>query len=155
MCRFSDRIAYLAHDVQDALRGEVITAADIPRAAIETFGEPGRAWISSMIESVVAESLRQGDVAMEPAKLEVMNDLRDFMFERVYLRPDMGPQRRRAKEIVHGLVRYFAEHPDEIPDTYRQAEADITTQVIDYVAGMTDRFAVSTYDRLFRPRLFD
>ena len=155
LCRYSDRIAYLAHDVQDALRAGVLTRDDMPQAAIETFGEPGRDWISSMMDSVVAESLRTGDIAMEPGRLDVMHQLRAFMFERVYLRPDMEPQRRRAKDVVHGLVEYFAAHPEDIPDTYRHDEADTMTQVIDYVAGMTDRFAVRTHDQLFRPSLFD
>lgn len=153
--RYADRIAYLAHDAEDALRAGVLDRADLPAEAIAAFGEPGRQWIESMIVSVLEESMRTGEIAMEPERLAVMHELRTFMFERVYLRPEMEPQRRRATEIVHDLVTYYLAHPDDIPASYRHDEADATTQVLDYVAGMTDRFAIRTHDGLFRPRLFD
>ncbi len=153
--RFADRIAYLSHDAEDALRAGVLTRTDFPADAITTFGEPGRQWIETMITAVVEESLRTNTISMEPALLDVMGGLRSFMFERVYLRPEVEPQRRRAKEIVRGLVGYFLEHPQEIPASYRHDDADMPTQVIDYVAGMTDRFAIRVHDARFRPRLFD
>jgi len=153
--RYSDRIAYLSHDAEDAIRAEVLRVEDFPAAAIEAFGEPGRQWIDSMVRSVVDNSLQTGAIEMEPSKLEVMHELRSFMFERVYLHPAMEPHRHRAKKIVRDLVGHFHLRPDEIPDSYRHDDADVTTQVIDYVAGMTDRFAIATHDALFRPRLFD
>ncbi len=153
--RFADRIAYLAHDVEDALRAEVIRLDELPGSAVAAFGEPGRQWIDTLIRAVVEESLRTGEIAMEPPLLEVMHELRTFMFQRVYLRPAMEPQRRRAKEIVRALVSYFLDHPYEIPASYLHEEADTLTQVVDYVAGMTDRFAIRIHDRLFRPSLFD
>jgi dGTPase len=153
--RFSDRIAYLAHDALDAIRADVLTEAQFPPHVLATFGEPGREWIEVMVQSVIDESYRQNVIAMEPHVLEAMNTLRDFMFERVYLRPQAEGQRRRAQQIVRELVGYFLEHPGEIPDTYRHDESDDLTRVIDYVAGMTDRYAISTHDSLFRPRLFE
>ena len=77
------------------------------------------------------------------------------MFEQVYLHPRMEPHRKRAKEIVRDLVGHFRQRPDEIPETYRQDDADVLTQVVDFVAGMTDRYAIKMHDELFRPRLFD
>jgi dGTPase len=153
--RYADRIAYLAHDAEDALRAGVLSRGDLPADAIAAFGEPGRQWIDAMIRSVVETSLATGEITMAADQLDVMHRLRSFMFTAVYLRREMEPQRRRAKEIVRGLVTYFLDHPDEIPESYRHEEADLTTQVIDYVAGMTDRFAIRTHDGLFRPRLFD
>ena len=108
-----------------------------------------------MIRSVIDQSLASGKIEMEPDKLEVMHQLRSFMFERVYLHPAMEPHRKRAKEIVRDLVGYFKQHPAEIPTSYRHDDADLTTQVIDFVAGMTDRYAIKMHDDLFRPRLFD
>ena len=108
-----------------------------------------------MVTAVVDESLRTGEIAMDGSLLEVMHDLRTFMFERVYLRPEVEPQRRRAKEIVRDLVGYFLDNTAEIPPTYRHDDADMLTQVIDYVAGMTDRFAIRVHDQRFRPTLFD
>ncbi len=153
--RFADRIAYLAHDAEDAIRAGVLLPPDFPAAAVAAFGEPGRDWIKTMVRSVIDQSLASGRIEMEPSQLEIMHDLRAFMFERVYLHPVMEPHRRRAKEIVRDLVGHFVQRPDEIPDTYRHDDAEVTTQVIDYVAGMTDRFAIAMHDRLFRPRLFD
>jgi len=153
--RFADRIAYLAHDAEDALRAGVLETADLPPAAIAAFGEPGRQWIDTMINTVVDESLLRGTVSMEPEHQAIMGDLRDFMFERVYLAADMEPQRRLAKDIVRSLVDYFLTRPEEMPETYRHPESPVVTQVLDYVAGMTDRFAIRLHDQLFRPRLFD
>jgi dGTPase len=140
--RYADRIAYLAHDALDAIRAEVLAPDEFPAAALRTLGEPGPEWITAMIDSVVGESMRADTIRMSPQTLDVMQELRDFMFERVYLREEMETQRLRAKEIVRGLVRHYLDHPREIPDTYRHTEADIHTQVLDYVAGMTDRFAI-------------
>jgi len=155
VCRFADRIAYLAHDVDDAMRAGVVGYSDLPRGAVEVFGEPGSPWIASMILAVVDASLEEGRLVMDPSSLAAMNELRAFMFERVYLRPETQDARRKVVRIVHDLVDYFAEHPELVPATYRHDDDDALTQVIDYVAGMTDRFAIRTHDELFRPRLFD
>jgi len=153
--RFSDRIAYLAHDALDAIRAGVLDESRFPPNVLTTFGEPGREWVTVMVQSVIDESYRQNEIAMESHILEAMHTLRDFMFEHVYLRPGAENQRRRAKQIVRELVEYFLEHPNDIPETYRHDEADDLTQVIDYVAGMTDRYAIATHDDLFRPKLFE
>ncbi len=154
ICRFADRFAYLTHDVDDALRAGIIKRIDLPSAALATFGEPGGEWVASMIRAVVNESLLRGAVVMDKESLEVMNELRAFMFQNVYLRAGTDGQRRTVMGIVRDLVSYFVDHPDEIPDSYRHTEADTLTQVIDYVAGMTDRYAIRVHDDLYRPRLF-
>jgi dGTPase len=151
--RFADRIAYLAHDALDAVRAGVLTRDDLPREAIERFGEPGREWINAMIHAVIDESLRTGAVRMDDETLAVMNQLRDFMFERVYEAPDQLRQQRRAVSVIRDLMDWHLEHPEDIPATYRQDEATPQTQAADYIAGMTDRFALATHDRLFRPSL--
>jgi len=152
--RYADRIAYLAHDALDALRAEILVPTEFPHEVLRAFGEPGRDWIQAMVQSVIDESYRQNEIAMEPAMLEAMLTLRSYMFENVYLRSSAETQRRRAQQIVRDLVTYYLEHHDEMPETYRHDEADDLTQVIDYVAGMTDRYAIRTHDELFRPKLF-
>ena len=154
VCRFADRIAYLTHDVDDAMRAGVIQRSDLPSAALARFGEPGGEWVASMIRAVVDESIERGAVVMDEESLSVMNELRDFMFQNVYLRAGTEGQRRTVMSIVRDLVNYFVDHASEIPDTYRHTEADTLTQVLDYVAGMTDRYAISVHDELYRPRLF-
>jgi dGTPase len=152
--RFADRIAYLAHDALDAIRAGVLGPADFPPGILETFGVPGSDWINTMITAVITTSMERNKIAMDEHTLAVMLELRDFMFERVYLRAEVEPQRRRAREIVRNLVEYYVTHPAEIPDTYRHDDAETLTQVVDFVAGMTDRYAISRHDNLFRPQLF-
>ncbi len=151
--RFADRIAYLAHDALDALRAGTLRPDAFPPSVLERFGEPGREWVSSMINAVIDESLRTGAVRMDDATLGVMNQLRDFMFEHVYESVEQIRQQRRAIAIIRDLMDWHLEHPDEIPASYRQVEATLVVQAADYIAGMTDRFALATHDRLFRPML--
>ncbi|AKS41067.1 HD domain-containing protein [Wenzhouxiangella marina] len=152
-CRFADRIAYLNHDLQDALRAGVITREDLPADVVDALGPvEGRSWINTMVEAVIRESCKRGKVAMEAEVLLAMKTFREFMFERVYLRPESVQQNDKARGVIHQLVEYLLAHPDEIPDSYRIVEADTLTQVLDYVAGMTDRYALNLHDHLFRPR---
>jgi len=151
--RFADRIAYLAHDALDALRAGTLRRDAFPPGVLERFGEPGRAWISAMINAVIDESLRTGAVRMDADTLAVMNRLRDFMFEHVYQSAEQLRQQRRAVAVIRDLMDWHLEFPAEIPDSYRQDEASPVTQAADYIAGMTDRYALATHDRLFRPTL--
>ena len=155
LCRFADRIAYLTHDVADALRAGVLEYHDLPTSALATFGATSREWIDAMVTSVIETSFRSGTVEMDPEHLAVMVELRDFMFERVYLSSLSVGQKSRAIGVIQDLVGYFDEHPHEVPDTYTTPTAEPLHRAIDYVAGMTDRFALQTHDRLFRPTLLD
>jgi dGTPase len=151
LLRFADRIAYLVHDTQDAMRAGILTRDDLPSAALETFGEPGREWIHTMIHAVIDESLAAGEVTMSPGVLKTMHAYRDFMFRRVYLRPEAKRQAEQAVRILRDLVDYYLEHPNEMPESYRQRGELLVSQVIDVVAGMTDRYAMRVHDRIFRP----
>lgn len=151
ICRYADRIAYLVHDMFDAVRAGVLERRDIPADAIAVFGEPGSAWISRMIHAVVDASLERGELVMDPEIQGAMNRFRDFMFERVYLRPEAQRQAAKAVKILRDLVDYFLENPGEMPDTYRHKASPERTQVLDFVAGMTDRYALRVHDELFRP----
>lgn len=155
LCRFADRIAYLTHDVADAIRAGVLTFAEVPREAVRVLGDSSRAWIDTMITSVIEHSAHNGEVVMADEVLEAMNLLRTFMFGRVYLSPTMIQEKDRAIGVIRDLVDWFATHPEELPASYVVDEATDLTRAIDYVAGMTDRFALSTHDALFRPKLFD
>ena len=155
LCRYADRIAYLTHDVSDALRAGVLEYHDLPVKALTTFGATSREWIGSMVNAVVEASYEAGLVTMEEEHLEVMESLREFMFERVYLRPESEAQKEKAVLVIQDLVGYYRAHPHEVPDSYTVADADALTRAVDYVAGMTDRYALHTHDRLFRPTLLD
>ena len=147
--RYADRIAYLTHDALDAIRAGALSIEDFPVRALQRLGEPGRRWVGEMIEAVIANSLVAGEVAMDPETLEVMHELRAFMFERLYFSPGLREHALQAIDLIRRLVDYHLEHPDEITPSYRDTDADRITQVADYVSGMTDRYAVATHERIF------
>ena len=102
-----------------------------------------------MINAVINESLAFGELRMDAPTLDVMHELRDFMFERVYLSQDQQLHTRAAIEVIRRLMDYHLEHPEDIPDSYRDTGAELVTQAADYIAGMTDRYALTTHERLF------
>ena len=146
ICRFADRIAYLSHDVEDALRANVIKISDIPNKITKELGTPGKQWINSLISGIFKAS-NSNELIMDSEIGEIMNELREFMFENVYLRKETNDQRKECKNIVQTLVEYFIENKNELPKNYIQSEDDIENS-IDYVAGMTDRFAISTFGKI-------
>jgi dGTPase len=109
--------------------------------------------VGSMIDAVVEGSLSPantgGAVVMAPDALEAMAELRAFMFARVYESDTAAGQKNVAIDVIRRLVDHHLAHPELIPASYRDTEADAVTQVVDYVTGMTDRFALATHDRLF------
>jgi dGTPase len=155
LCRFADRIAYLTHDVADALRADVIAYHDIPTRVLTTLGATSREWIGSLVTSVIEASHQSGEVRMGADHIEVMAELREFMFQRVYLSPESESQKQKAVTVIQDLVTYFWEHPTEVPDSATVPDAPDLDRAVDYVAGMTDRFALHTHDRLYRPTLLD
>lgn len=146
--RYADRIAYLTHDALDAIRAGVLAADSFPAAVLARFGEPGRVWVGEMIDAVLEHSLRLGEVRMDDETLGVMHDLRAFMFERVYLAPSLLREQRVAIGMLRDLVDHHLAHPEQIPATYREVDAPLVTQVADYVAGMTDRYALAVHQRM-------
>ncbi|HYH25873.1 MAG TPA: HD domain-containing protein [Blastococcus sp.] len=151
--RYADRIGYLSHDALDAVRAGVIRTADLPARAVAVFGQPGSEMVGAMIAAVIDGSMSQagpaGAVVMGPEQLEAMHELRAFMFERVYASDVAAGQKHVAVDVIRRLVDHHLAHPELLPASYRDTEADALTQVVDYVSGMTDRFALATHDRLF------
>jgi dGTPase len=151
--RYADRIGYLSHDALDAVRAGVLQVGDLPARARRVFGDPGSAMVGAMIEAVVDGSLSPansaGSVVMAADALEAMAELRAFMFARVYESETAAGQKNLAIDVIRRLVDHHLAHPGLIPASYRDTEADPVTQVVDYVTGMTDRFALATHDRLF------
>ncbi len=155
VCRYADRIAYLTHDVADALRAGILEYHEIPTPALARFGATSREWIDTMVTAVIEASYTAGEVTIAPDLMQVMDELRDFMFDRVYLRPEFEGQKQKAISVIEDLVVHFSNNPGEVPDSFTTPTADGLHRAIDYVAGMTDRFALTTHDRLFRPTLLD
>lgn len=140
LCRFADRIAYLSHDPIDAMRAGIIRYQDMPFRAQALLGDQHGRWVTAMVHAVIDESISAGRVRMAPDVAEAMADLRSFMFERVYLRAEGQALRSHSIGVVQDLVRYYEAHPSEIPNSARRTDSP-TLQAVDYVAGMTDRFA--------------
>lgn len=147
--KISDRIAYINHDIDDAIRSGVITGEDLPREAMELFGWKHGERISNMIENVAAYSDGKNFVRMDPEHWRELNVLRDFMFENVYQSKSVKKEEDllRIEEVITGLYQYFLKHPLELPRDMQELipRDGIHTAVKDYVAGMTDRYAVTAY----------
>ena len=153
----ADRIAYINHDIDDSIRGGVLRQEDLPRRTLERLGHTHSQRINTMIKSVVRYSGERDDVGMEPEIWDELLELRRFMFERVYLRDWAANESQKAEHIVEELVHYYMEHPNQMPNEYLEIVYREGTQraVCDYVACMTDAYAVKTYQKLFIPPFFD
>jgi dGTPase len=128
----------------------VLRPDELPTRPHRVFGEPGSDMVGAMIDAVVAGSLADGGaVVMSPDELDAMHELRTFMFERVYASETAAGQKDVAIDVIRRLVDHHLAHPEQIPATYRDEDADLVTQVVDHVSGMTDRFALALHDRLF------
>lgn len=143
--RFADRIAYLNHDLDDAVRAGVIGWPDVPDEIAVALGRSHSERIATLVEGVVNESRGTASVAMTPGILDAMNALRTFLFERVYLAPALGADRDRAERVIGELFAYYRDHPDDLPEEYRAIADDVPTRVADFVAGMTDGYAIRTH----------
>jgi dGTPase len=147
--RYADRIAYLTHDALDAIRAGALSTTAFPASVSRRFGEPGRVWIGEMIDAVITSSITAGEVRMDAETLAVMNELRDFMFARVYLASAQIAHQQQAIGVLRALMEHHVGDPADIPPSYRQDAAPLVVQAADYVAGMTDRYALATYARVF------
>jgi dGTPase len=150
--RFADRIAYINHDVDDAVRAGVLREDELPVEAVGVLGRTHSARIDRLVTDLVERTGEGPDVRMSDDVFRALDTLRDFLFERVYLRDEARAEQDKAIGLVRTLFTYFLEHPDEVPEEYHRAPGDLPTRVADYIAGMTDRFALRTYERLFLPQ---
>jgi dGTPase len=150
--RFADRIAYVNHDVDDALRAGVVTEDELPSVPLEALGRTQAARINTLVSDLVGSSDGSPEIRLSDRVFQAMDELRDFMFERVYLREDARAEQDKAIALVRSLFAYYLEHPEDVPEEYHRAPGDVPTRVADYIAGMTDRYAVTVYEQLFLPR---
>jgi dGTPase len=144
-----DRVAYINHDIDDALRAGILRQEDLPAAEIELLGPTGTKRIDTLVRDIVERSERAGDIAQSEEIGGAMLRLRKFMFDRVYLGEAARSERDRVHITMRGLFDYFMEHPEEIPEG-EQGESDCQ-RAADYIAGMTDRFCIARYTALTVP----
>jgi len=150
--RMADRIAYVNHDIDDAIRAGLLTEEALPDEAVGVLGRSHGERIETLVDDIVTASADRGEVAMSPPVAGALDALRDFMFERVYLREESRGEQEKAIGVIRALFQHYLDHPDEVPAEYAQAPGDLATRVADHIAGMTDRYALRTYERLFLPQ---
>jgi dGTPase len=150
--RIVDRVAYINHDIDDALRAGVIGRGDLPAEPIALLGATGSARIDALVHDLVERSAAAGDIVQGEEHGRAMDALRTFMFEGVYLAD--APRREHAKiaRVLRGLFDHYCEHPELVPASV--PGADLPQRVTDYLAGMTDRFAIRAFEELCVPRAF-
>jgi dGTPase len=144
-----DRVAYINHDIDDALRAEVLAPEDLPAAEIELLGPTGSARIDTLVRDIVERSNAVGDIGQSEEVGGAMLRLRKFMFDRVYLGEAALREHERAERTVRGLFDHYLEHPDEVPEA--EAGAGDCQRVADYIAGMTDRYCIARFTELTVP----
>jgi dGTPase len=150
--RFADRVAYVNHDVDDAVRAGVLLPGELPPRVLDVLGRTHSERINTLVTDLVTGSEDMPEVGLSPPVFGALDELRDFMFEQVYLRESARAEQEKAIELLRALFGYYLEHPDEVPPEYHQAPGDLPTRVADYIAGMTDRYALRTYERLYLPQ---
>jgi dGTPase len=150
--RLVDRIAYLNHDIDDALRAGVIAAEDLPAGLIEVLGDTGSHRIDTLVHDLVESSDAAGAIVQGERAGAAMSALRDFMFERVYLGPEATREHAKIHLVITTLFEHYCAHPEEIPPSIPDGE--LVRRVTDYIAGMTDRFSLSVFQALTVPVAF-
>lgn len=151
--RIADRIAYLCHDYDDAQRAGMLTAENLPDEVRTYFGDTPSSMITAMVKDIVEQSWDKPSISMSPNIEMTMNILRQFMFKRVYLAPALIPDRNKAAHVVKNLFNHFIEHPEDI-ETYVEREGVYSTvDIVDYVAGLTDQYAIKLFKKYYIPSI--
>ena len=151
--RRSDQIAYVNHDIDDAIRAGILSNDDIPDSISEVLGHTHRERINTLVCDIIAVSSEEGKIVLSPDVEKALKDLRSFMFDNVYRNPVAKGEEKKAKVMLQRLYEYYVRHPDALPEDFHpQLSFDgMERTVCDYIAGMTDNYAVDKYMELFIP----
>ena len=151
--RRSDQIAYVNHDIDDAIRAGILSNEDIPRSISDVLGCTHRDRINTLVCDTIRTSREAGAICMTPATDRALRELREFMFDRVYRNPVAKGEESKAKAMLQRLFEYYVANPNEMPEDFQpQLSFDgMERTVCDYIAGMTDRYAIRVYEDLFIP----
>ena len=146
--RLADRMAYVNHDVDDAIRAGVIRFEDLPRVPIAVLGEKMSKRIDTLVRDMILTSKDRGKVNLSEKVHEALLELRTWLFAHVYRGPRATEENRKAANVVSEIFAYYLERPEQRPES----DPDPVLETVDFVAGMTDRYALATYKRIFLPR---
>jgi len=160
VCKIADIVAYINHDIGDAIRAGIITERDLPLSAVKSLGISHSQRINTMVSDIIDNSwaasgydriiVDNPTINMSPQILEAANVLREFLFERVYNVQSAQEEAKRAREVICRLYQHFKEHEDKLPPEYRAYSDDTERRVVDYIAGMTDQYALRLAEKLER-----
>ena len=151
--RRADQIAYVNHDIDDAIRAGILTAEDIPRDIAAILGENQRDRINTLVCDMIFTSREAGSICMTPQIQKALGDLRSFMFARVYHNPVAKGEESKARDMLQMLFRFYVDHPEQLPADFQpQLSFDgLGRTVCDYIAGMTDNYAIEKFNEIFVP----
>lgn len=152
--RVVDRVAYINHDIDDAVRAGVLREADLPSEAIEVLGHTGSQRIDRLVHDLVDHSAQAGAIVQGAEAGAAMDALRTFMFEHVYLGETARREHAKIETVVSTLFDHFCEHPELLPAPAAGSADDVPRRVTDYVAGMTDRYCIRLFEDLTVPASF-
>ena len=158
--RLIDRVAYINHDIDDAVRAGLLSDGELPAEPIAVLGHSGSARIDALVHDMVEHSERAGDIVQGPEAGPAMAALREFMFARVYLGPEVQAERTKIAAVLRRLFEHYVAHPELLPLASEEGadgqtvETSVAQRVSDYIAGMTDRYCIRAYTELQVPRAF-
>lgn len=153
---FSDRIAYINHDIDDAIRAKIISQDDLPKKAISILGNTHGNRINTMIVDIIENSYNKDKIMMSKEIDKNTMDLRKFMFDKVYLNAKAKSEEEKSEFILRQLYNYYLDNYDKLPKEYLKSYSGIESskedKICDYIAGMTDRYAINMFNNIFVPR---
>ncbi len=153
--RLCDKIAYVNSDIDDAVRGRVIRESDLPERCVRVLGSSLRERLNTLIHDIVSNSVGKDDIIMSEEKYEALRELRKYMFDNVYINSCAKAEEGKAERMIRQLFEYYVGHMEELPEEYTRMVWEkgetVERAVCDYIAGMTDRYAVTTFQKLMVP----
>lgn len=156
--RLSDKIAYINHDIDDAVRAKLFAEEDLPAEYTDVLGHSVRERLNTMIHDLIYQSLDRPEIIMSPGMEAAMHGLRRWMFENVYRGKAARAEEGRAQQLIISLYQWYMEHPEQLPKEYLERMEtrgeQLSRAVCDYIAGMTDVFAIERFKELFVPKSF-
>ena len=157
--RFSDKIAYINHDLDDAIRGRIITEADLPAEFTDVLGRSVKERLDIMIHDIIFNSMDRSEIVMSPDVERAMKGLRLWMFENVYKNNTAKSEEGKAQQLIVSLFEYYLKHPERLPEEYldmmEKRNEKKERVVCDYIAGMSDSYAIDKFEELFVPKAWN
>ncbi|TCK98713.1 dGTPase [Natranaerovirga hydrolytica] len=157
--RLSDKIAYINHDIDDAIRGKILNSKDLPQEYVDVLGKTSSERINNILHNIVNNSINKNDVIMSDDFQEATKNIRKYMFQNVYVGSSAKTHEEKAHRIIKELYKYFIQEYQELPMEYqmmiKEKKEPVEQVVCDYIAGMTDRFAIKKFTEIFVPSSWD